>query len=98
MVEWSMLALNGLWVLGAAAILAAGGLSCYEAQRRGERLCVRLIAPGFRLPLTVGLLLISLSAALSGPRWWERVLWGLLCVVSVWQFWATWREWKEEGG
>ena len=97
MVDWASLAFNGLWVLGAAVILAAFSLSRYEAQRRGERLRMRLVVPGFQLPLLVGLALISLGVALIGPRWWERVLWGALCAMSTWQLWAVWREWRTEG-
>ena len=97
MVDWASLAFNGLWVLGAAVILAAFSLSRYEAQRRGERLRMRLVVPGFQLPLLAGLVLISLGVALIGPRWWERVLWGVLCAMSTWQLWAVWREWRTEG-
>lgn len=95
-IDWAGLTFNGLWVLGAAVILAAFSFSCYEAQRRGERLRVRLAAPGFQLWLLAGLVLISLGVALIGPRWWERVLWGLLCAMSVWQLWTAWREWRTE--
>jgi len=90
--EWAGLVFNGLWVLGAAMILAAFSFSCYEAQRRGERLRVRLAAPGFQLWLLAGLVLIGLGLALIGPRWWERLLWGVFCAMSAWQLWTTWRE------
>jgi len=93
MVEWVNLASNGLWVLGAAIILAAFGVSCYGAQRLGERLRLRLAAPGFQLSLALGLLLFSLGMAMLGDHWWERTLWGLLCATSVWQLWAAWRRW-----
>jgi len=94
MVEWSSLVFNGLWVLGAAVIVAVFSLSTYEARCRGRQLWVQLSLPGFRLPMTVGLVLISLGAALIGPRWWERVLWGLFCILSVWQLRTDWQEWK----
>jgi hypothetical protein len=96
MIDWVNLCFNALWVLGAAVILAALSFFYYEAQRRGERLRARLAAPGFQAWLSVGLALISLSLALIGPRWWERVLWGLLCAMSAWQLWIAWREWKAE--
>ena len=98
MVEWTSLAFNGLWVLGAAVILAAFSLACYEAHRRGERLRVRLAAPGFQLWLLAGLVLISLGVTLVESRWWERVLWGVCCAMSVWRLWAVWREWRVAGG
>jgi hypothetical protein len=98
MVEWISLAFNGLWVLGTAMILAAFSVSCYEAQRLGERLWVRLAAPEFQLPLALGLLLISLGMAMLGGRWWERALWGLFCATSAWQLWAAWHRWRTGDG
>jgi multisubunit Na+/H+ antiporter MnhB subunit len=89
--DWAGLASNGVWVLGAAVILAAFSFTSYEAQRRGERLRVRLAAPGFRLWLSVGLAFISLGATLLGRRWWERALWAVLCTASAWRLWAAWR-------
>ena len=89
--NWAILTSNGLWVLGAAVILAAFSLESYEAQRRGERLRVRLTAPGFRLWLSVGLALISLGVTLLGRHWWERALWGMLCAASAWQLRTAWR-------
>lgn len=94
--DWAGLAFNGLWVLGAAVILAAFSVSCYEARRRGEQLRVRLVTLGFQLWLLVGLVLISLGIALIGPRWWEHLLGGLFCAMSIWQLWVTWRAWKKE--
>ncbi len=97
MIDWAGLIFNGLWVLGAAVILAALSLASFEAQRRGERLRVRLAASGFQAGCFVGLGLISLGLALIGPRWWERVLWGLLCAMSVWQLWIAWCDWRAGG-
>jgi hypothetical protein len=96
MIDWAGLAYSGLWVLGAAVILAALSFSHYEAQRRGERLRTRLAARGFQTWLSAGLTLISLGLALIGPRWWERVLWGLLCAMSAHKLWSTWRSWSAE--
>lgn len=97
MAGWTSLAFNGLWVLGAAVIVATISLSTYEARHRGERLGVRLTTPSFRLWLLVGLVLISLGAALAASHWWGHALWGMLCAATAWQLWATWRVWKTQG-
>jgi multisubunit Na+/H+ antiporter MnhB subunit len=97
MVAWTSLASNGLWVLGAAVILASFSLSYYEAHRRGERLRVRLAAPGFHLWLSVGLMFISLGLTLLEPRWWGRVLWGVLFVTNAGQLWSAWRARRTRG-
>ncbi len=96
--DWIGLAFNSLWVLGAAVILAALGFFCYDAHVRGERLRTRFASPGFQVWLLIGLTLIGLGAALTVSRWWERVLWGLLCAVNVWQIWVSWPRSKTEGG
>jgi hypothetical protein len=90
-VDWASLAFNGLWVLGAAVILSAFSLAYYEAWCRGERLRMRLNTPGFRARFLGGLILVSLGAALVGPHWWDRLLWGVLCAMSAWQLWTAWR-------
>jgi multisubunit Na+/H+ antiporter MnhB subunit len=95
--DWAGLAFNGLWVLGAAVILAAFSFTSYEAQRRGERLRVRLAAPGFHLWLSVGLMFISLGLTLLEPRWWGRVLWGVLSITNAGQLWSTWRARRTRG-
>ena len=92
MIDWAGLAFNALWVVGTAIILAALSFSYYEAQRRGERLRKHLQASPFQTWLSLGLLLICLGLALLGPRWWERVVWGLLCGLSAWQLWTAWHE------
>ena len=95
--DWPGLALNGLWVLGAAVILAAFSFLSYDAHRRGERLRVRLRDASFRVWLMGGLFLIELGVSLLVRRWWERGLWGLVCAATGWQLWVAWREWKAEG-
>jgi hypothetical protein len=84
-------------MVGTAIILAVISFSYYEAQRQSERLWVHLQAPRFQTWLSLGLLLICLGLALLGPRWWESVLWGLLCGLSAWQLWSAWREGKRGG-
>ncbi len=90
MIDWTGVIFNGLWVLGTAVILAVLSLAHYDARRRDERLSARLAMPGFQMGCFAGLGLISLGLALIGPRWWERVLWGLLCATSAWQLWIAW--------
>jgi multisubunit Na+/H+ antiporter MnhB subunit len=95
-IDWAGLAFNALWVVGTSIILAALSFFHYEAQRQGERLRVYLQAPRFQTWLFLGLLLICLGLALLGPRWWERVVWGLLCGLSAWQLWTVWHESRGE--
>ncbi len=92
--DWAGLASNGVWVLGVAVVLAAFSFYCYDAHVRRDKLRARLSSPGFQAWLMAGLALASLGGALTVSRWWERVLWGLLCAVSMWQTWLAWRAWQ----
>jgi len=87
MVDWTSLLFNGFWVLGTAVILSAFSLAYYEARTRGERLQIQLSTPEFRARSLGGLTLVSLGAALLGRHWWDRLLWGVLCAMSVWHAW-----------
>jgi hypothetical protein len=92
MVDWVSLVFNELWILGLAIILAALSHAHWLAHTRRERLRTLLDARDFQLWLLVGLMLISLGAALLGPRWWEHVLWGMFCAVIAWQLWDAWHK------
>lgn len=97
MPDWTSLALNGLWVLGLATILAAFGFADYQAHVTKTRLRTLLAAPGFQLPLMIGLTLFSVALVFLSHRWWEQVLWGLLALLCAWQAWVAWRRQRHNG-
>jgi hypothetical protein len=83
MMNWGAL-LHIPWVLGLAVILAALSWARYQAGR--DRLSMpagihllrkRLDGPGFQLPLSLGLALVSASLLLTAHVLWERGVWSI---------------------
>jgi len=83
MLNWGAL-LHIPWVLGLAVILGALSWARYQAGR--DRLSLpagahllrkRLDGPGFQLPLSLGLALVSASLLLTAHVLWERGVWGI---------------------
>ena len=83
MLDWSDLAINGLWIAGLAWVLAVCSVSSYEAQEVGLRLRHMLRMPRQQVAITLGLSLCSLGMLLLSPRWWERALWCILLLLLL---------------
>jgi len=90
------LAVNALWIVGLAVILAAFSINQWRAQRHGLKLRGQLDTPAFQTPLTVGLVLVSLSLALQADVWWQQVLWAVFVVLFAVQWWFDRKRVKSE--
>jgi hypothetical protein len=68
---------HGLWILGAAVVLAAFSYYQWLAQEHQVPVCQMLrIARGWRVSLAGGILKVASGFLLmEGSRWWERGLW-----------------------
>ncbi len=84
-INWLNLLYNLPWIFGLAMILAAFGYADWQAHRSNQKLKQRLNAPSFQLPLSLGLLLVSLSLLLLAHTWWERVIWAVFAALFIWQ-------------
>ena len=91
MIDWPHVALNALWILGGAVILAALSYTSWLAQVRGLPTRQLLGGSVFQLPLSIGLSLVSFSLFFLSRGWLERVLWAAFTVVFAWQCWDRWR-------
>ncbi len=87
MIDWFHVALDALWVLGCALILAAFSHANWLAQTRNARTRQLLSAPAFQLPCSIGLGIISGSLFLLSQGWLEHALWAILTVTFAWQAW-----------
>jgi hypothetical protein len=96
MIDWWMVASNGLWIFGLALLLAAFSYHDWLAAERGWPRREVFSARSFRAPWTTGLFLTfgGWALARSGP-WWERVPWG---VVAVWCGWRMLQSWRPSSG
>ncbi len=87
MIDWLNVLFNALWIVGLAIILAAFSYNDWLAHTNGVKLRQQLSASAFQTPLTIGLILVSLSLALLADVWWERALWGAFVALFALQWW-----------
>jgi hypothetical protein len=86
MIDWWMVAANGLWILGLALLLAALSYHHWLAGETGWRRRDLFSACSFQVPWTSGLFLAFTGWALAqAPQWWEKTLWLVLAA------WCGWR-------
>ena len=85
MINWLNLLYNIPWILGLAIILAAFSYADWQAHLSGHKLRQRLNAPSFQRPLSLGLLLVSLSLLFLARTWWERLIWAVFAALFIWQ-------------
>ena len=91
MIDIRFVVAHGLWILGAAIILAAFSYHRWLAQeqKKSTRDVLR-IAWGWKMSLSGGVLLIASGFLLmEGTRWWERGLWLLVWGGSAFDLWHT---------
>ena len=89
MIDWSGVITNSVWLTGLAACLAAISYADWQAHLSQRRLRAVLGQAVFQLALWVGLTLFCVGVALSGGRWWERILWSLLAVMALVEMWRA---------
>lgn len=88
---WGVIA-NSLWILGLAVLLAVLSWAHWVASAEGNRLRDELKRPQIQQVLDLGLFLFCAGLAATGRSWWERILWGLLAAVWVFQAWLAERK------
>ena len=78
---------HALWILGLAIILAAFSYSDWRAARQGLKLRQVLNLPSFQIPLSLGLMFVSLALVFLGKTWWERLIWLAFVGIFAFQLW-----------
>ena len=98
MIDWLSVALNSIWILGLATILATLSYHNWRAAESGHSLRQHLQYPTFLISFTIGACLFCLGVAGLGRAWWERLVWvalALLCGLQGWQAWRANQDQKE---
>ncbi len=95
MIDWIGVITNGTWILGLAIIVAtlsyADWLAMLRSRASRARMRDVLGQAAFRIALWSGLTLFCVGVALAGGRWWERILWGVLALMSAVEVWQAGR-------
>ncbi len=97
MIDWIGVATNSVWVLGLAIDLAVLSYADWKTHLARRRLRDILDQATIRFPLWIGLTLFCLGVTLSGGRWWERLLWGLLTLMALIEAWRAGRARSDAG-
>lgn len=80
-IDWPGLGRGILWVFGLGLSLAALSHLRWAAKRAGVPLRSAIGWDSFLAPFFAGLVLFSMSMALSAGRMWETIAWAVLALV-----------------
>jgi len=89
MIDWLNVLYNALWILGLSIVLTAFSYADWQARLDGQKLRRRLNASSFQLPLSLGLLLVSLGLTFLAQTGWERVIWLVFVGLFLFQGWQS---------
>jgi hypothetical protein len=92
LIDWPGLARNALWIVGLAVAFAAASHASWRAPLRGGGLRQELSDPAFLVPVSAGLLLVTVSLACGATLIWERALWAAASTGFCWHIFALLRE------
>jgi hypothetical protein len=86
MIDWWLVSVSALWILGLSIVLAAFSYHDWLRQETGRSWKELRSSPSWQLPFSAGLLLFCLGMGFGRTvSWWERALWGLLSCSFAWQ-------------
>ncbi|MEO8260881.1 MAG: hypothetical protein ABI868_26280 [Acidobacteriota bacterium] len=91
MIDLRFVVAHGLWLLGAAVVLAAFSYHNWRARQQGRRRRdVLRAAPGWRMSVSGGALLAASGFLLmAGARWWEQAAWLLVWAGAAFDLWSA---------
>lgn len=83
MIDWWQVGANAVWILGAALLLATFSTHRYEAAIVKARATSDARFNQSRWLYGLGLLLVSLGLCLAAVTRLDRILWGILALISL---------------
>ncbi len=89
MIDWTMLGINALWIVGLAVALAAVSYTSWEAWSTHESFRSRLGRPPSRAVLALAGALICLGRAGASSEYWLAGIWLVLAALFLWQIWVS---------
>ena len=91
LIDWYTVGVSTLWIVGLAQLLAT--LSFAHGLTVGQAKSMRQILSElpFRLSITAGIVLFALGMLLSAEAIWEKIGWGVVIALAVWDGVVGWR-------
>jgi hypothetical protein len=83
LIDWRLVGLSALWIVGLAVVLSVLGFADYHAHAERRRFLATLGRPAYRLATNIGLLLFCLGLFGLSASWWERVIWAILALAFL---------------
>jgi len=83
LIDWRLVGLSSLWILGLALVLSALGVADYRAETQKKRLRGVLGQPAYRLATDGGLVLFCVGLLGLSASWWEGVIWAILALAFL---------------
>ena len=90
-IDWQVVWTNGLWILGAAVLLATFSYTYYLSQIQPQSLGEINQQRPFAQFFWFGFLLILLGLVFTSRRWWETAVWLLFSGWAMFNLIASWR-------
>ncbi|MCI0475638.1 MAG: hypothetical protein L0Y55_05280 [Anaerolineales bacterium] len=82
MIDWLSVLSATLWIAGLAFLLALVGFARASREKTARQI---LAQTNFRIATMIGLALFALGMGLSVGNWFERVGWGVVVALSLWE-------------
>lgn len=86
MINWFNVFSATLWISGLALALALFGFARASREKSTRQV---LAQPNFRVALMLALALFASGMGLSVGTWFERIGWGIVVALSLWEAWSA---------
>lgn len=90
-IDWFSVAINSLWILGLAILLASFSYQYWLATEEKRPLRGQLSTPAFQRTVWLSLTLIGVALAVTSQTGWERVLWTIFILLSFFNLFTLMR-------
>jgi len=89
LIDWFSVLSATLWISGLAFLLALFGLARAARERSTRQV---LAQPHFRVAMMLGIVLFALGMGLSVGTWFERIGWGVVTALALWEAYSARRQ------
>ncbi len=89
LIDWFSVLSATLWISGLAFLLALFGFARVAREKSARQV---LAQPHFRVATMLGIVLFALGMGLSVGTWFERIGWGVVTALALWEAYSARRQ------